>query len=182
MIFKNQGGMSLIEVMVALLLLGVAIIPMLNLFVDGSAYTATARHEVSALNFAQAIMEEIKSIPFIQMGQVQAAGAGTLQFEDKSSGNYINYMVAVTSGPGAGQVREITSYDYLTRTATVDQNWSSMPGVTSTYLIIQNNDRKYNYRIDASVSGDLVTITLTAYYSIRGRTKNVCLITDKPKR
>ena len=59
MVWKNREGMSLIEVIVATLLLAIAIIPLLQFFITGSTLTATARHEVTALNFAQEL-EELK--------------------------------------------------------------------------------------------------------------------------
>jgi len=61
MYLKNQSGMSLIEVMVALLILSILTVPLISYFVTGNVYTATARNDIAAMSLAQEKLEEIKA-------------------------------------------------------------------------------------------------------------------------
>lgn len=61
MVIKNQSGMSLIEVMVALLILSILTVPLISYFVTGNVYTATARNDIAAMSLAQEKLEEIKA-------------------------------------------------------------------------------------------------------------------------
>ena len=48
---------------------------------------------------------------------------------------YREMTVSIISGDGAGQSRNIVSYNATTRSATVDANWTTIPNETSTYEI-----------------------------------------------
>lgn len=63
LLWKNERGMSLVEALVVLLILGAVLVPLMNTFIFGSLTAAKARHEVKALNLAQSKLEEIKNLP-----------------------------------------------------------------------------------------------------------------------
>lgn len=63
-IVKATLGMSLIEVTIALVIMGIVGISLLSLFVNGRTSTAAAEREVTAVNLAQGKLEEIKSTPY----------------------------------------------------------------------------------------------------------------------
>lgn len=63
-ILKATLGMSLIEVTIALVVMGIVGISLLNLFVNGSTSAAIARRDVIAVNLAQEKLEEIKALPY----------------------------------------------------------------------------------------------------------------------
>lgn len=128
------------------MLLGIATIPLLHFFVTGSTFTATARHEVAALNFAQELMEEIKSAPYqtifgtIAEGKAQAGDSNTITLEkdttSSTDGFYNDCMITITEGTGSGQIRKISGYAAGdNHIATVSSNWSTVPDSTSRYRI-----------------------------------------------
>jgi Tfp pilus assembly protein PilV len=143
MIWKNQEGMSLIEVIVAILLAAIAIIPLLQFFVTGSAFTATARHEVTALNFAQELIEELKSVNSRQIGvarECTETGNNKIRLANDAGNISINHLITITAGKGEGQVRKITGYKPSNQVATVTPAWDTgkAPDDTSHYLVCGN--------------------------------------------
>lgn len=52
-----------------------------------------------------------------------------------SNGFYVGQQIALTGGPGSGDVRTITAYDGTTKIATVDTNFTATPTSTTTYSI-----------------------------------------------
>ena len=64
MVLKDQSGMSLIEVMVALVILSILTVPLFSYFVTGNVYSATARKDIAAMSLAQEKLEEIKTRPY----------------------------------------------------------------------------------------------------------------------
>lgn len=181
----------MLEVLVAIILLGLATIPLLNFFVSGNAFTARAGNEVAALNFAQELLEEIKSIPDNQIGKVQGSTENTIKLEPRASsvdGYYKDWVVALAGGTGAGQVRRIAAYNGTTRTATVDRNWDNRdvwPDTTTTYVLLKVAADRYPFRIslaDAPGAQNLRTVTVTVYYQDRGQWREVSLTTDKLRR
>lgn len=181
--------MSLIEVMVSLIILGMVVYPLLDLFRQSSALTATALDEVAALHLAQEIMEEVKSIPANQMGTAQRVAHDTVTLEDRASdadNAYRQQLVAITGGPGAGQVRQITGYDGGRRQATVDRVWDGPAPVNndSSYLILDTFDPRYDFRIKV-IPGDAInlkTVQVTVSYSVNGQGRDISLTTEKLTR
>jgi len=157
--------MSLIEAAVAILLLGIITFPLTNLYRFGSVYTAAAKHETAALNFAAAVMEEIKAIPDNQTGFVREAAANTVTLENRSSGTdgfYNNFHIAICGGTGAGQVKKITGYDGDMRRAIVDSDWLTMPDAASAYIIFGHCPGNYPLMVTAEAGRDnLKTIRVT---------------------
>lgn len=188
MFFKNQKGMSLIEVTVAIFILGIITFPLINLFRTGNIFTANARHEVAAMNFARAIVEEIRGTPNNQLGAVKGATINTITLESRTSSAddyYNNYNIAITGGTGSGQVRKISGYNGSLHKATVDSNWVTIPDTTSTYIIYKYYPGGYNYRVDITENLNnmiLKTIEVTVYYQADGQDKEVCLTTEKLER
>lgn len=68
----NQSGMSLIEVMVAFVILTILTAPLISCFVAGNALAAAARNDVAALSLAQQKLEEIKAKPYALVRPEQA--------------------------------------------------------------------------------------------------------------
>lgn len=62
----------------------------------------------------------------------------TLAANDGASdtANRIGKEVLLTGGTGVGQIRTITAFNLTTKMATVDQNWTTVPDATTTYLIV----------------------------------------------
>lgn len=185
-LFLNKHGVGLLEVMVVLFFLAVITVPLINFFLSGNRFTAEARHEVAALNLAQEILEEIKSIPGNQIGVALGGTAGTITFAGTKTTNdlYNNYKVALTGGTGSGQVRTITGYTGSTRVAAVSPNWTSIPDSTTSYVVYQkNNSTPYTYRISLTDGVNrLKTVTVAVDYKAKGISKSVSLTGEIIKR
>lgn len=163
MLLKDQEGMSLVEVMVALLILGVAVITLLSMFVSGDKLTATARHEVGALNVGQELMEEIKGAPYKRFGVARGSTASdkvTLATDTggENLAGTTTFLISLTKGTGEGQVRKITAYSDFTKIATVSPAWQVRPDDTSHFLICENG----TFGIGIARGGGAKTITLAA--------------------
>jgi len=87
--------------------------------------------------------------------QAEAATANTITLRIDALGannqsTYLNSVIFITQGPGAGQTRNITSYNTSTRVATVDSNWTTQPVANSSFYAIG--------RPTTDKSGSLVSI------------------------
>ncbi len=82
---SGQSGMSLIEVMVALVILGFMCAALMGLFLAGSRETAVARHDLMAASVAQEILDQVKAIPENQLGTVRSATPITVRIESAVS-------------------------------------------------------------------------------------------------
>jgi len=180
--------MSLIELLVCLIIIGMVIFPVINLFRHSGILTARAHHEVAALNYAQEIIEGVKSVHDNHSGLVQGVGDEVITLEDRTSREddaYNNFFIAITGGSGSGQVRGITSYDGGSHTATVDQAWTDpLPASNdSTYLLLEGFDKKFDFKISAaSGSMNLKTVRVTVYYYDNAQLKDISLTTEKLMR
>ena len=182
----NQRGMSLIEVAVSILILGIITFPLIYLVRTGSVYSAEAGQEVAALNYASEIIEEIKCIPDNQSGFVQGAATKTITIENRASdldGYYNNFNIAICGGPGSGQVKTITGYDGGLRQADVDAEWLAMPDGASAYIIYDCCPADYRCAVEVEAGQDnLKTIRVTVYYKANNLDKAVTLTTEKLMR
>ncbi len=187
---NGQSGMSLIEVMVALVVLGLTSAALMGLFLAGSTSTAVARHDVAAVNVAQEILEQVKAVPENQFGTARGGGIDTIQLATQASevnNYYSGLMIATTGGRGSGQVRKITDYNGATRTATVERPWDTVPDATTTYAILKGTASGYMYRIGVVPNPDptkgLATVTVTVSYATTGgRTREVTLTSERLSR
>lgn len=140
MLLKNQKGMSLVEVLVAVLLLGITMIPLMEMVVAGRQFTTAARHEVAALNFTQEIFEEIKGVSPGQIGIAgENAGGGhdTIRLAAGAEALKPGCLISITAGKGEGQVRRVAYFDEISKIATVEPDWrpDGVPDHTSSYLL-----------------------------------------------
>lgn len=96
--------MSLIEVVVAILILGIITVPLVNFFLTGNVYTAMARHDLTALHLAQEKLEEIKSKPYREVVSEPAdPSAPPLTISDRYGGAY-SYKITVREDDNAKTV------------------------------------------------------------------------------
>lgn len=71
-------------------------------------------------------------------GTAQAGAAGfiTLAADARSTDSYyVDSLIAILAGTGAGQERKITGYVGATKVATVDNPWTTTPDATSQYVV-----------------------------------------------
>lgn len=178
--------MSLIEVTVAILILGIAIFPLMYMYRDGSIYAAAAREKISALNLARAVVEEIKSIPDSQLGLSGGATTHTVTLEHRASSVddfYKHYNIAICGGTGSGQVGKITDYDGAARRAVLESDWLVVPDATSLYMLYHYCPDDYRYVINVENSrNNLKMIRVIVYYTVKNQERNVSLTTEKMVR
>jgi len=69
---------------------------------------------------------------------VTSATANTITFPgtySTSNTSYVGVNISITKGTSAGDFRTITSYNGVTRVATINQNWTVTPDTTSVYQL-----------------------------------------------
>jgi len=83
----------------------------------------------------------IDSISVIS-GTARSGSSNKIRFGNSASSIhefYSGMMVEITSGPGVGQTRMISSYNGGSRTATVSPNWSVSPNSSSGFIVYHRN-------------------------------------------
>ncbi|MBO8128751.1 MAG: prepilin-type N-terminal cleavage/methylation domain-containing protein [Peptococcaceae bacterium] len=109
--FKDETGLTLLEVLVATVILGVAVAAMFNMFVVGSHIAVDAQAETQALNLAQKVLEEYRAMPY---GEV----VSTTEPQNLAVDGYI-YTVDVVEGESSKTVTVTVSYPVGGRTETL---------------------------------------------------------------
>lgn len=92
-VLGNERGMTLLEVLVAFLILAMALVTMMNAFALGSRHNAGTSSYNTALSLAQSKMEEIKNSSFNSVDDVALTDFSTES--DYSSFSGFSYEVAV---------------------------------------------------------------------------------------
>ncbi|HAU32691.1 MAG: Prepilin-type cleavage/methylation domain containing protein [Desulfotomaculum sp. 46_296] len=183
---SDQHGVGLLEITAVLFFLAVVTIPLINFFISGNRFTAQARHEVAALNLAQEILEETKSVPENQIGVALGGSASTITLAGTKTtdGLYNGDKIATTGGTGSGQIRTITGYAGSTRVATITTNWTTSPDSTTSYIVFEKSDSTpYTYSISVTNgTNNLKTVTVLVNYEAKGISKSVSLTGEIIKR
>jgi hypothetical protein len=180
---RQQSGSALIEVIAALVILAMVSLPLIKLFTNGSIFVSYAKHDLTAVNRAQEVLEEIIALPNSLKGLALAGDSGSITLnaggvQDLSQ----EYMVVLTGGVGAGQIRKIESYDSSSGIAFVSPDWVTPPaGQETTYLLLRDRPYRDNLEITAvdSSSAGLETITVTVIKQEEGNTEGVSLTGEK---
>lgn len=107
---RGEGGFSLVEVMVAMMLLVVAAIPMLGMLVAGAAITLDSKRADDARALAQERVDAVKGMPYAEA--VAAYSATTVPNEDLR---------------GGCQVRNGAVFKWSIVAKGVDRGWGEAP-------------------------------------------------------
>jgi len=109
--------------------------------------TAIASDAISAAKVADGTIDLatfaadalLSAFGIANMGTAQAGSTGTtLKLANAASSSddrYLNGVVLITGGTGAGQINQISDYVGATRVASVAQTWATTPDATSVYVI-----------------------------------------------
>lgn len=187
---KQQSGSALIEVIAALVILALVSLPLIKLFTYDSIFVSYAKHDLRSVNRAQEVMEEIKALPNSLKGLALAGDSGSITLNaGENVGGIVDlsqgYMVALTGGVGAGQIRKVESYDSSSGTAFVSPDWATPPAdMETTYLLLRDRSYRDNIEITAVTSSSvgLETITVTVVEQEEGNegnTEGVSLTAEK---
>ena len=91
---------------------------------------------------AEILFQDGHIFPIIESGYAQGGGENSIILTPTASSEndyYKDTFLKIIEGTGSGQIRKIISYDGQTKTATIDEDWETIPLI---------NDSKY--RIDSS--------------------------------
>ena len=145
-------------------------VPLANVNVSSAlAYSATvvASGNVRSLSYDHNISDALSNTYvykfFVNNLQLNApsntavsATSNTITFPNyfsQSNSAYVGASISINSGTDAGDFRTITAYNGVTHTATVNQNWTTIPDTTSVFSI--------NYAI--AQANSIVTAAKSSY-------------------
>lgn len=84
---RKQLGVSLIELLVALAILAIALVPLLSLFLHALKMTEHSNKRTIAINLARDMQEEIRSREFAEPYENARSGPGVVGFEESPFGS-----------------------------------------------------------------------------------------------
>ena len=102
---REESGYTLVEVVVAIIILSVAILPMFGMFDMGLNAATQSSHYDKARTLANLKMEEAKSMPFVDVKENFPVGCST---PDAATGYYDSGFIQET-GPASA---DFTNFEY----------------------------------------------------------------------
>ena len=118
---QNQGGYTLVEVMISALILAVVIVGIMQLYIYTSVLAELAGDKITALNEAQSKMDEIRNTNFSSISTTypsgttfslpsQLTGNGTITLDASNSDLYgVTITVTWTNQKGRGSTITLIS-------------------------------------------------------------------------
>ena len=175
----NNLGMSLVEVVVAIAILSIAILPVLSTFIQSARYNARARVRQQTTAAAQTVMENFKAYSIDEIKQQFDAGsfvsgAGHTYMEDPVTGDLtftitgmryqnVDYDVRVelsshkdASGTAQASMGSMDALIYTSRTAENDAIYSAYAGMDALALqgILEEVAAEWSARENTSLPAD----------------------------
>ncbi|MDN5331983.1 MAG: hypothetical protein PWP45_1208 [Tepidanaerobacteraceae bacterium] len=109
---KKERGFTLVEVLLATLVIIVATIPLMDAFFQGTKWVAESREMITALNLAQMELEKLKNIEYDELDDLEVAGP--VPFEEYPEYKYQLFVEEYDSGDdeteGVKRIK-VTVYD-----------------------------------------------------------------------
>lgn len=96
----NDKGMSLVEVMIAVVILAIAVGATMRLFVDSASYDARSRQHQRAIAVAESAMESFKAYDLDELCLQFGAGSGGAVFNGVSSDGLTTRTVTASNSSG----------------------------------------------------------------------------------
>lgn len=95
----NRRGITLVEILISILILGISVGAMLGSFVIGRVSATKAKHHIEAMNYARAAMEEYKDsgATTVPLGGDIAALGGTCAVTTALLGSGLEEVTATVS-------------------------------------------------------------------------------------
>lgn len=97
----NNKGLSLVEVIIAIVILAIAVAPTLRLFASSTSFNARSREQQRAITLAESVMESFKAYGMRDLCLQFGAGGGGAPFKGVSSDASTTRFVTSPSAPGA---------------------------------------------------------------------------------
>ncbi|MEW6182935.1 MAG: prepilin-type N-terminal cleavage/methylation domain-containing protein [Bacillota bacterium] len=90
--FENEQGLTLAEVLVAAVILGIAALGLFGAFDTGRRLDVTARYDAAAVNRAQELLEQQRAVPYTSLAPVPTR---TLDPADQILGPDARFCIAL---------------------------------------------------------------------------------------
>lgn len=108
---EKSGGFTLVEVLLATLIIAVAVVPLMDVFSRSTRWMVESRKAMTALNLAQMVLEETSSVEYGELDGL--AMTETAAFEEFPE---YRYQLAVKDYPEGGGKKlvkrlKVTVYD-----------------------------------------------------------------------
>lgn len=97
----NNKGLSLVEVIIAIVILAIAVAPTLRLFASSTSFNARSREQQRAITLAESVMESFKAYSMKDLCLQFGAGGGGAPFKGVSSDASTTRAVTAPGAPGA---------------------------------------------------------------------------------
>lgn len=177
--FFNQKGLTLIEIIVTLAVLGVVITPLMSMFVTSQKVNVESRKEYEALQLAQKYMEEIKAMDTISIGTfingTYEESEGAFTWNEKSDDDNYDLIIKVEGLVGDEEESGPAEINFDS-----DEKINSNDNITVTNNLTENIRReleKDNLIINISNHADH---TVNLYiYSVKGENYTAKVNVDK---
>lgn len=178
----NSRGSAILDVTVALIILGLLGPALISLFNTSAVFAQYASTHTRALNSVQGVLEEIKALPKSKWGNALGGGEDFIRLDAAEGSDHKGLMIALTSGTGEGQVRKITGYDPETKTAFVDPAWVTPPvqGKTNYVLLQDRPDRAHLAINTCHTNNDTLSATVSFSDQKQAVPIEISLTTDLP--
>lgn len=168
----NQKGLTLVEIIVTLAVLGIVIAPLMSMFVTSQKVNVESRKEYEAIQLAQKYMEEIKAMDTISIGNFnngvyeENEGVGTFTWREESDDAKYDLIIKVMGSVDGGSVSESppVTYDF---TESIDSDYTlnviSPLGYENIKIILERDNLDIN--VTNKASGHTVNLYI---FSIEG--------------
>ena len=168
----NQKGLTLVEIIVTLAVLGIVIAPLMSMFVTSQKVNVESRKEYEAIQLAQKYMEEIKAMDTISIGNFnngvyeENEGVGTFTWREESDDAKYDLIIKVMGSVDGGSVSEPppVTYDF---TESIDSDYTlnviSPLGYENIKIILERDNLDIN--VTNKASGHTVNLYI---FSIEG--------------
>lgn len=104
---RRRRGFSLIEILVVVLIMGVAFIPLFGMFITGTKGAEEVTHNTVAVNLAAETLEIISNLPFSELDNYAAYQAPPVDIHGITFTKEVSVEDVLTSAGGAPALKKI---------------------------------------------------------------------------
>ncbi|MCL6449093.1 MAG: type II secretion system GspH family protein [Armatimonadetes bacterium] len=131
---KDGRGFTLVEVLIAAVILVAVVIPLMASFINATRWTAEAQALLTAANLAQGKLEEAKNKPYVEVQNEPAdSGQPPVPFAD-----YPGYTCRITVSEYTGNDPDIRGH---LKTVTATVYYETLGGQKTVSLTMDKGDR-----------------------------------------
>jgi type IV pilus modification protein PilV len=106
-----EDGMTLVEVLVAAIVLVVGILSMATVLTNSASLTTTSEREAQALDFAQQQLEQLRALPYASVAQTSCTGdAMWTRLKTSTDPLYVDPLATEAAAPCAGRIAPVAPW------------------------------------------------------------------------